>query len=220
MIRPGVTTGELEEFADDYIRRCGVKSAFKGYMGYPAHLCASLNEGVVHGIPSRKRVVQNGDILSIDFGVFKDGYYGDAAKTFAVGEIDPKSARLIEVTEKSLYAGIEAAKPGKRVGDISSAVQTLVEAAGFSVVRDFVGHGIGKSMHEEPQVPNFGCGGTGPVLYPGMTIAIEPMVNAGGYEVRVMSDGWTVLTRDGSRSAHFEHTIVVTEYGNEILSVV
>ena len=219
MIRPGVATGVLEDFADEYIRRCGVKSAFKGYMGYPAHLCASLNDEVVHGIPSKSRIIQEGDILSIDFGVFKDGYYGDAAKTFAVGKIDTVSARLMEITEKSLHAGIEAARPGNRVGDISSAVQTLVEASGFSVVRDFVGHGIGQSMHEEPQVPNFGSPGTGPKLYPGMTIAIEPMVNAGGHAVRVMSDGWTVLTKDKSRSAHFEHTIVVTENGNEILSV-
>ncbi|MCL1926998.1 MAG: type I methionyl aminopeptidase, partial [Syntrophorhabdaceae bacterium] len=166
MIRPGASTGELEEFADEYIRRCGVKSAFKGYMGYPAHLCTSLNDGVVHGIPSKKRIIQDGDILSIDFGVVKDGYYGDAAKTFAVGNIDPVSARLVDITEKSLYAGIEAAQPGNRVGDISNAVQTLVEAAGFSVVRDFVGHGIGQSMHEEPQVPNFGTRGTGSKLYP------------------------------------------------------
>ena len=220
MIQPGATTGALEEFADEYIRRCGVKSAFKGYMGYPAHLCTSLNEGVVHGIPSKSRIINDGDILSIDFGVLKDGYYGDAAKTFAVGKVDQLSARLLETTKKSLYAGIEAARPGNRVGDISNAVQTLVEAAGFSIVRDFVGHGIGQSMHEEPQVPNFGSRGTGPQLYPGMTIAIEPMVNTGGYAVRVMSDGWTVLTKDGSRSAHFEHTIVITENGNEILSVI
>ena len=219
LIQPGVTTGEIEEFADGYIRRCGVKSAFKGYMGYPAHLCASLNNEVIHGIPSKSRVVKDGDILSIDFGVLKDGYYGDAARTFAVGKIDSMSARLLDVTEKSLYAGIEAARPGNRIGDISSAVQAMVESAGFSVVRDFVGHGIGQSMHEEPQVPNFGVPGTGATLYPGMAIAIEPMVNAGGYAVRVLSDGWTTVTADGGRSAHFEHTIVVTENGNEILSV-
>jgi len=219
LIRPGVTTGDLEEFADEYIRRCGVNTAFKGYMGYPAHLCASLNNEVIHGIPSKKRVVKDGDILSIDFGIKKDGFYGDAARTFAVGNVDHVSARLLEVTIKSLYAGIEAARPGNRIGDISSAVQQLVEAAGFSVVRDFVGHGIGQSMHEEPQVPNFGVPGTGPVLYPGMTIAIEPMVNAGRYDVKVLSDGWTTVTVDGSRSAHFEHTIVITESGSEILSV-
>ena len=218
LIRPGITTWELEEFADQYIRRCGVGSAFKGYMGYPAHLCASLNDTVVHGIPSMDRLVREGDILSLDFGVVKDGFYGDAARTFAVGEIDPVSARLMETTEKSLYAGIAAARPGNRLGDVSNAVQAVVEAAGFSVVRDFVGHGIGRSMHEEPQVPNFGMRGTGPKLHPGMTIAIEPMVNAGGWAVKVLADGWTVLTRDGSRSAHFEHTIAITEEGNYILS--
>jgi methionyl aminopeptidase len=219
LIRPGATTGSLEEFADQYIRRCGVGSAFKGYMGYPAHLCTSLNEEVVHGIPSKDRVIREGDILSIDFGVVKDGYYGDAARTFPVGKIDPVSVRLMETTEKSLFAGIEAARPGNRLGDISNAVQTVVEEAGFSVVRDFVGHGIGQSMHEEPQIPNFGTRGTGPRLHPGMTIAIEPMVNVGGWAVKVLSDGWTVLTRDGSRSAHFEHTIAVTEKGHEILSI-
>jgi len=219
LIGPGVTTWELEEFADQYIRRCGVGTAFKGYMGYPAHLCTSLNDVVVHGIPSKEKVAREGDILSIDFGVVKDGFYGDAARTFAVGKIDPVSARLMEVTERSLYAGIEAARPGNRLGDISNAVQEVVEGAGFSVVRDFVGHGIGRSMHEEPQVPNFGSRGTGPKLHPGMTIAIEPMVNAGGWAVNVQGDGWTVLTRDGSRSAHFEHTIAITEEGSEILSI-
>jgi len=218
-ILPGVSTWSLEEFADAYIRRCGVKSAFKGYHGYPAHLCASLNNVVVHGIPSRDCVVREGDILSIDFGVCKDGYYGDAAKTFAVGEIDPVSRRLMETTERSLYAGIEAARPGNRLGDISESVQTAVEKEGFSVVREFVGHGIGQSMHEEPQVPNFGSRGTGPRLHPGMTLAIEPMVNAGEWPVKVLSDGWTVVTRDNSRSAHFEHTIAITENGPVVLSV-
>jgi methionyl aminopeptidase len=219
LIRPGVTTWALEEFADRYILRAGVKSAFKGYMGYPAHLCTSLNEEVVHGIPSKGRVVQEGDILSIDFGVVKDGFYGDAAKTFAVGTVDPDSLRLMETTERSLFAGIDAARSGGRLGDVSEAVQTVVEKAGFSVVRDFVGHGIGQSMHEEPQVPNFGLRGTGPKLHPGMTFAIEPMVNAGGWAVKVLSDGWTVVTRDNSRSAHFEHTIAIGENGPRILSV-
>ena len=219
LIRPGITTAALEDFADEYIRRNGVGTAFKGYLGYPAHLCTSLNDEVVHGIPSRDRVVREGDILSIDFGVVKDGYYGDAARTFAVGQVDEASARLMEITRKALFAGIGAARGGGRLGDVSSAVQLLVEDAGFSVVRDFVGHGIGKSMHEEPQVPNFGTPGTGPRLHPGMTLAIEPMVNAGGWAVKVLADGWTVLTRDGSRSAHFEHTIAVTEKGPVILSV-
>ncbi len=219
LIRPGVTTGSLEEFADGFIRRCGVRSAFKGYMGYPAHLCTSVNEEVVHGIPSMDRVVREGDILSIDFGVVLDGFYGDSAKTFAVGKVDPESDRLLETTERSLFAGIHAAGPTARLGDISAAVQYAVEREGFSVVRDFVGHGIGRSMHEEPQIPNFGIRGTGPRLQPGMTLAIEPMVNAGGWAVKVLTDGWTVITRDKSRSAHFEHTIAVTEDGFQILSL-
>lgn len=219
LIRPGVTTGVLEEFADRYIQRCGVKTAFKGYLGYPAHLCTSVNEEVVHGIPSKDRVVHEGDILSIDFGVVKDGFYGDAARTFPVGDVDPVSLRLMETTERSLFAGIDAARSGNRLGDVSEAVQAVVENAGFSVVRDFVGHGIGKSMHEEPQVPNFGTRGTGPKLHPGMTFAIEPMVNAGEWAVKVLNDGWTVVTRDNSRSAHFEHTIAVTENGASILSI-
>lgn len=219
LIRPGTATWALEEFADRFIQRWGVKSAFKGYMGYPAHLCTSLNEEVVHGIPSKERIAREGDILSIDFGVALDGYYGDAAKTFAVGTVDPASLRLMEATERSLYAGIEAARPGNRLGDISEAVQSVVEGAGFSVVRDFVGHGIGRSMHEEPQVPNFGTRGTGPRLHPGMTLAIEPMVNAGGWAVKVLKDGWTVVTRDSGWSAHFEHTVAITENGFRILSL-
>jgi methionyl aminopeptidase len=219
LIRPGITTWALEEFADRFIQRHGVKSAFKGYMGYPAHLCTSLNEEVVHGIPSKGRVVREGDILSIDFGVAMGGFFGDAAKTFAVGNVDPVSLRLMEATERSLFAGIEAARPGNRLGDISEAVQSVVEGAGFSVVRDFVGHGIGRTMHEEPQVPNFGSRGTGPRLHPGMTLAIEPMVNTGGWAVKVQSDGWTVVTQDNGRSAHFEHTIAITENGYKILSL-
>jgi len=219
LIRPGITTGSLEEFADGFIRRRGVRSAFKGYMGYPAHLCTSVNEEVVHGIPSADRVVREGDILSIDFGVVREGFFGDAAKTFAVGEVDADSCRLLAATERSLFSGIEAAGPEARLGDVSAAVQAVVEAEGFSVVRDFVGHGIGRSMHEEPQIPNFGSAGTGPRLHPGMTLAIEPMVNAGGWAVKVREDGWTVVTRDRSRSAHFEHTIAVTDTGFMILSL-
>ena len=219
LVRPGVTTANLEEFADRFLARNRVRSAFKGYLGYPAHLCTSLNEEVVHGIPSADRLVREGDILSIDFGVVLDGFYGDAARTFAVGAVSPESRRLLDATERSLGKAIEATRPGNRLGDVSAAVQATVEAEGFSVVRDFVGHGIGRSMHEEPQVPNFGKPGTGPKLLPGMVLAIEPMVNAGGFAVEVLPDGWTVVTRDRSRSAHFEHTVAVTENGSRILSL-
>jgi len=219
LILPGVSTWDLEQFADRFIARNGVRTAFKGYMGYPAHLCASINEEVVHGIPSRDRVVRKGDILSIDFGIVRDGFYGDAAKTFPVGEVDGVSSRLLAVTERSLAEGIDAVRPGNRLGDVSAAVQAAVEAEGFSVVRDFVGHGIGTSLHEDPQIPNFGKRGVGPKLLPGMILAIEPMVNAGGWPVEVLDDGWTVVTRDRSRSAHFEHTVAVTEDGFSILSL-
>ncbi len=219
LIRPGVTTWSLEEFADRFIARHGVRSAFKGYMGYPAHLCTSINEEVVHGIPSRERAVREGDLLSIDFGVVRDGFYGDSAFTFPVGKTDELSARLLSATRRSLAAAIQEARPGNRLGDISAAVQATAESAGFSVVRDFVGHGIGRSMHEEPQVPNFGKRGTGPKLTPGMILAIEPMVNAGGFGVEVLADGWTVVTRDRSRSAHFEHTVAITAEGFRILSL-
>jgi len=218
-IRPGSTTGSLEEFADRFLARHGARSAFKGYLGYPAHLCTSVNEEVVHGIPAKDRVVREGDILSIDFGVVLEGFYGDAARTFAVGTVSEESRRLMETTEKSLAMAIGAARPGNRLGDISSAVQATVEAEGFSVVRDFVGHGIGRSMHEEPQVPNFGKPGTGPKLLPGMVLAIEPMVNAGGHAVEILPDGWTVVTRDRTRSAHFEHTVAITEDGGRVLSL-
>ncbi len=219
LIQPGITTLDLESFADRFIARNGVTSAFKGYMGYAAHLCTSINEEVVHGIPSKERVVREGDILSIDFGIVRDGFYGDAAMTFPVGEVSGVSSRLLAATERSLAAGIEKVGPGNRLGDVSAAVQEAVESEGFSVVRDFVGHGIGKSLHEEPQIPNFGKKGVGPKLIPGMTLAIEPMVNVGGWPVEVLADGWTVVTRDRSRSAHFEHTVAVTEDGCRILSL-
>jgi methionyl aminopeptidase len=219
MIRPGNATFALEEFADEYVRRHGVKGAFKGYLGYPANLCTSINEEVVHGIPSRKRVLRDGDIVSIDFGVVRDGYYGDAAKTYAVGSVPESSRKLMRATEAALSSAVEAFREGNRVGDISAAVQETAEGAGFSVVRDFVGHGIGRMLHEEPQVPNFGARGTGPLLAPGMVLAIEPMVNEGGHEVEVLPDGWTVVTRDRKRSAHFEHMIAVTEEGCKILSL-
>jgi methionyl aminopeptidase len=188
-------------------------------MGYPAHLCTSINEEVVHGIPSKDRVVREGDILSIDFGIVREEFYGDSAMTFPVGTVNGVSSRLLAATERSLAAGIGEVRPGNRLGDVSAAVQETVESEGFSVVRDFVGHGIGRSLHEDPQIPNFGKRGVGPKLMPGMTLAIEPMVNAGGWPVEVLADGWTVVTRDRSRSAHFEHTVAVTEDGYLILSI-
>jgi len=219
MIRPGSATFDLEEVAEEFVRRRGIKGAFKGYLGYPANLCTSINEEVVHGIPSRKRVLREGDIVSIDFGVILDGYYGDAARTFAVGAVPESSSRLMKATEEGLAKAVDASRPGNRIGDISAAVQDAAESAGFSVVRDFVGHGIGRALHEEPQVPNFGVRRTGPVLAPGIVLAIEPMVNEGGYEVEVLNDGWTVVTRDRKRSAHFEHMVAVTEEGCKILSL-
>jgi methionyl aminopeptidase len=218
-VRPGITTWNLEEFAEEFVARNGVRAAFKGYLGYPASLCASINAEVVHGIPSRDREVREGDIVSLDFGVIFDGFYGDAARTFPVGTIPASSRRLIETTERSLDHAISAAVPGNRLGDISASVQETVEADGFSVVRDFVGHGIGRALHEDPQIPNFGNRGSGPKLLPGMVLAIEPMVNEGEYPVEVLPDGWTVVTRDRKRSAHVEHMVAITESGNLILSL-
>ncbi len=217
-VTPGATTYDLERAAETHLAELGVKAAFKGYHGYPCVLCTSVNSEVVHGIPSPKRVLKEGDIVSVDFGVVVDGYYGDAAITVPVGNIDEKSARLLKVTEESLKAGIAAVKPGATLGDVGAAVQTVVESQGFSVVRDFVGHGIGMSMHEDPQVPNFGEAGRGMKLKPGMVIAIEPMVNAGGPDVKVLDDGWTAVAKDGSMSAHFEHTVAVTPTGARILT--
>jgi methionyl aminopeptidase len=196
----------------------GCKPAFLGYSGYPAVLCASVNNEVVHGIPNPKRVLKDGDIVSLDFGVFVDGWCGDSAITVAVGKVNPATDRLLKVTEASLHAGIAAVKPGATLGDVGSAVQKVVEAEGFSVVRDFVGHGIGTHMHEDPQVPNYGVPGKGMKLRAGMVIAIEPMVNAGKPEVMVLGDGWTAVTADGSMSAHFEHTVAVTATGARVLT--
>jgi methionyl aminopeptidase len=218
MIVPGVTTRELDQIAEDYIRLKGARPAFKGYRGFPASLCTSINEEVVHGIPGQRRL-KEGDIIGLDVGVNYQGYFGDAAITFPVGEVDVEAKRLLEVTEKALYIGIEKAKVGNRLFDISYAIQKWVESHGFSVVRDFVGHGIGRELHEDPQVPNFGAPHQGPRLEKGMVFSLEPMVNEGAYEVRVLSDGWTVVTADGKRSAHFEHTIALTENGAEILSI-
>ncbi len=218
MIAPGVTTQELDQAAEEYILLKGARPAFKGYRGFPATLCISINEEVVHGIPGQRQLKQ-GDIVSLDVGVNFVGYFGDAAITFPVGEVDSEAKRLLDVTEKALTIGIEKAKRGNRLFDISYAIQRWVESHGFSVVRDFVGHGIGKDLHEEPQIPNFGAPHQGPRLEKGMVFALEPMVNEGTHEVKVLSDGWTVVTADGKRSAHFEHTVAITEDGAEILSV-
>lgn len=218
MIAPGITTKELDQVAEEYILSKGGRPAFKGYRGFPATLCISINEEVVHGIPGQRRL-KEGDIVSIDVGVNFAGYFGDSAITLPVGEVDPESKRLLEVTEKALTIGIEKAKIGNRLFDISYAIQRWVESRGFSVVRDFVGHGIGKDLHEEPQIPNFGSPHQGPRLEKGMVFALEPMVNEGTYEIRVLSDGWTVVTADGKRSAHFEHTISIADDGAEILSI-
>lgn len=216
-LKPGMTTKELDLFVEREIRARGGTPAFKGYRNYPATICISVNEEVVHGIPS-DRVIKEGDIVGLDLGAIYDGFYGDSAVTVAVGEVKPEARRLIEVTEESLYAGIDQAREGNRLSDISHAVQSHVEEAGFSVVTDFVGHGIGRSLHEEPQIPNFGPPGRGPRLKEGMVLAIEPMVNMGKAAVRVLDDRWTAVTVDGSLSAHFEHTIAVTKEGPVILS--
>jgi len=209
-VAPGVTTAELDELAEKKIMDAGAVPAFKGYHGYPASICASINEEVIHGIPSGRRALNEGDIISIDVGVSLDGYYGDSAITLPVGRISEDAAKLLRVTEESLYKAIGRARPGARVSDIGHAVQEHVEAHGFSVVREFVGHGIGQRMHEEPQVPNYGEPGRGPRLAEGMVLAIEPMVNAGKAAVKVLSDGWTAVTKDTSLSAHFEHTVAIT----------
>ena len=216
-IEPGITTRALDELAEDYIRQHDATPAFKGYRGYPASVCASVNNEVIHGIPS-DRVVKEGDILSLDLGVYKDGFYGDAAYTYSVGKISEHAEVLLTTTEESLYAGIENAFSDRRLTDISHAIQQHVESKGFSVVRAFVGHGIGRDLHEDPQVPNFGRPGHGPKLKSGMALAIEPMVNAGGHEVFMLDDGWTAVTMDGSLSAHFEHTVLITTAEPEILT--
>jgi methionyl aminopeptidase len=216
-IRPGVETQELDELAEEMCRQKKVKPAFKGYRGYPRSLCISVNEEVVHGIPGSRRL-KAGDLVSLDFGVKYDGYFGDAAITVPVGDIDPKARALMEATEKSLYAGISQFKAGHHLSDISHAVQDMVEGAGFGIVRDFVGHGIGRSLHEDPQIPNFGPPGRGPVLQVGMTLAIEPMTSLGSWRVKILKDGWTAVTQDGSYAAHFEHSVALTENGVLILS--
>jgi len=216
-ITPGVSTGRLDVIAEEFIRSQGAIPGFKGYNGFPATLCVSVNDEVVHGIPGR-RELKDGDIVSIDCGTILDGYYGDHARTFAVGDISAERRKLLEVTEKSLYAGIEKAQAGGHLSDIGHAVQSVAEEAGFSVVRSLVGHGVGKNLHEEPQVPNYGRPGRGLTLKSGLVIAIEPMVNEGSADVFTDQDGWTIITRDRKASAHFEHTIVITDKGPEILT--
>jgi methionyl aminopeptidase len=216
-VQPGIETRELDELAEEMCRRHQVAPAFKGYRGYPRSICISVNDEIVHGIPGARQI-KAGDLVSLDFGVKHQGYYGDAALTVAVGEVDPRSRELLEVTEKSLYAGIDQARVGMRLSDISHAVQTVVEGAGFGVIREFVGHGIGRSLHEDPQIPNFGPPGRGPLLQAGMTLAIEPMTSMGAWQVKILPDGWTAVTQDGSRAAHFEHTVAVTANGPLILS--
>lgn len=218
IIKPGIQTKDLDSYAEERAREMGSVPAFKGYRGYPASLCTSINEEIVHGIPS-SRVLREGDILSLDFGVILDGFYGDAAVTYPVGRISNQAEKLIEAAKTSFFRGLEQVKVGNRISDISHAVQTYVEAQGYSVIRSFVGHGIGFSLHEEPQIPNFGSPGRGPRIKPGMTLAIEPMIAAGNWEVKVLDDNWTAVTQDHSLSAHYENTIAVTEEGVEVLSL-
>ncbi len=219
-VEPGVTTGELDKLAEDYILSQGGKPNFKNYHGYPATACISINNEVIHGIPSKTRKINQGDIVSVDLGAMFNGYHGDNAATFACGDVSAQAKRLMDTTKNALYEGIKAACAGSRIGDISNAIQRTVEADGFSVVRQYVGHGIGTQLHEAPEVPNFGTAGRGIRLLPGMTLAIEPMVNVGSFDVKVLPDGWTVLTKDGSLSAHFEHTVVVTPDGPKIMTLI
>lgn len=217
-IKIGISTKELDEIAEKNIRKYNAIPSFKGYHGFPASICASLNEVVVHGIPSEKTILKDGDIISLDIGAYYNGYHGDSAKTHGVGNISDGSKKLIEVTRQSFYEGIKFAKVGYRLSDISHAVQTCVESQGFSIVRDFVGHGIGTNLHEDPQIPNYGPSGKGPRLQKGMVLAIEPMVNEGAYQVKILEDGWTSVTIDGKKSSHYEHTIVITDDEPSILT--
>lgn len=217
-VEPGVSTEEINRIAHNFITKSGAIPTFKGYSGYPAATCISINDEVIHGIPSKKRIIKAGDIVSIDVGATFNGYVGDNAATFAAGDISPEAQRLCDTTRESLYEGIKAAVAGGRIGDIGSTIQRYCEERGFSVVREFTGHGVGKQMHEDPSVPNFGTPGRGVRLLPGMTIAIEPMINMGGAGIRQLPDGWTIKTKDGSLSAHFEHTIAITSNGPVILT--
>ncbi|MFO7814669.1 MAG: type I methionyl aminopeptidase [Halanaerobiales bacterium] len=218
LIKPGISTAEIDKKGDAFIREHGAEPSFKGYRGFPASICISINDEVVHGIPNSRRILKEGDIVSLDIGTFYEGFNGDAARTFPVGKVTEEAQRLMEVTKQSLEKGIKKAKKKNRLSDISHAIQTYVEKNNFSVVREYVGHGIGRDMHEAPQIPNFGSPGHGPVLKEGMTLAIEPMVNTGDFKVKTLDDNWTVVTEDGSLSAHFEHTIAITKKGPQILS--
>jgi len=220
LIKPGISTAEIDSKGEEFIRKQGAEPSFLGYMGYPASVCVSINDEVVHGIPSKDRFLKEGDIVSLDIGAFYEGFNGDAARTFPVGEISEEAKKLLKVTKEALMKGIEQALYKNRLSDISHAVQTHVENNNFSVVREYVGHGIGRDMHEAPQIPNFGSPGHGPLLKEGMTLAIEPMVNVGDFKVKTLDDDWTVVTEDGSLSAHFEHTIAINKNGPEILSKV
>ena len=218
-VKPGVTTREIDEKVREYIEKQGATPSFLGYGGFPASACISVNDVVIHGIPSKEQVLQEGDIVSVDVGAFYNGYHGDNAYTYACGKVSENAEKLMDATRIGLEKGIEAALAGNRVGDIGSAVQKYVEDRGYSVVRDFVGHGVGADLHEDPSVPNFGTPGHGPRLLPGMTIAIEPMINCGTHEIEMLPDGWTVLTRDRKLSAHFEHTVAITDDGCEVLTL-
>jgi methionyl aminopeptidase len=218
MVEPGISTGELDRFAESRCKELGVKPAFKGYHGFPACVCISVNDEVVHGIPSMKRVLKAGDIVGMDFGVIYDGWFGDSARTVPVAKVSKEATELMTRTEEALRRGIEQARAGNRIFDIGHAIQNYVEGFGYGVVREFVGHGIGRALHEEPQVPNFGPRGKGLALKEGMVLAIEPMINAGSHEVRVLSDGWTAVTADRSLSAHFEHTVAITSEGPRVLT--
>jgi methionyl aminopeptidase len=217
LIRPGLRTRELDLYAEKRTRELGAVPAFKGYRGYPASVCVSVNEEIIHGIPSG-RILQEGDIVSLDFGALYEGFYSDSALTVPVGRTSPEAEKLIAVAERSFFKGLEQMREGRRLSDISAAVQQAVESEGFSVIRQFVGHGIGRSLHEEPQIPNFGAPGRGPKIRPGMTLAIEPMIAAGGPDVEILEDGWTAVTRDRRLAAHYEHTVAMTEDGPEVLS--
>ena len=220
MVAPGVTTWDLDRVSEEMALKAGARPAFKGYRGYTRSLCASINEEVIHGIPSKKRELKEGDIVSLDFGVLYNGFYGDATRTYAVGEISPLARRLMQAAEQAFWRGVEQMVEGNRLSDISHAIQRHVEAQGFSVIRSFVGHGIGQAIHEEPQVPNFGFPGRGPRLRKGLVLAIEPMIAAGDWEVEILADGWTAVTRDRSLAAHYEETVALTERGAEVLSAV
>jgi methionyl aminopeptidase len=216
-LHPGVSTADLDQVAERIIREAGATPSFKGYRGFPASICASPNHVIVHGIPSPMKL-EEGDIISLDVGAFLDGYHADSAWTFPVGDVDPRAAELLKVTEASLDAALEQCKPGNRLGDVGYAVQEVAEGAGFSIVREYAGHGVGRALHEEPSIPNYGPAGRREVLAPGMTLAIEPMVNTGGSGTKTLADGWAVVTADGSLSAHFEHTVAITEDGHEVLT--